>query len=333
MLFNDHVNLFITQKNVKTIVFSELPKAEKMKYFNFLLENEINFTKDENGDYVALIKILNPQFYSKILMKLENEKAREKIMQQDDEYEEEEEAQVHDNTSIVKNSKGNTAIKPKNIKPPSKSPIPDKTKPAAVIKKDEKKTGMVQQVINAINQDPKGLFGDRFVKFMKTLQPMMGVRGKKINQFNLKYIIEEIYSIRFIKDTSNLRNQLVKQRKSENNEEVDNKDPFPIFCVEFLINKYVKKNLVDQHALDLLISVEFYKSKFKEIEIFNKFINEEFDTDDLIFFLFVRSCIEKEMKIMFIESAREDIKLQYNDNKDEIDSEIYLNIKNCLKSM
>ena len=61
-----------------------------------------------------------------------------------------------------------------------------------------------------------------------------------INQFNLKYIIEEIYSIRFIKDTSNLRNQLVKQRKSENNEEVDNKDPFPIFCVEFLINKYVK---------------------------------------------------------------------------------------------
>ena len=40
MLFNDHVNLFITQKNVKTIVFSELPKAEKMKYFNFLLEND-----------------------------------------------------------------------------------------------------------------------------------------------------------------------------------------------------------------------------------------------------------------------------------------------------
>jgi hypothetical protein len=167
---------------------------------------------------------------------------------------------------------------------------------------------------------------------MKTLQPMLGVRGKKLNLYNLKYMIEEIYSIRFIKDTSNLRNQLVKQRRSENNEEVDNKDPFPIFCVEFLINKYVKKNLVDQHALDMLISVEFYKSKFKEIEIFNKFLNEEYDADDLIFFLFVRSCIEKEMKIMFIEKAREEIKVQYNENRDDIDTEVYLNVKNCLKS-
>ena len=51
---------------MRTIIFSELAKSEKMKYFNFLLENEINFTKDENGDYIALIKILNPQFYSKL---------------------------------------------------------------------------------------------------------------------------------------------------------------------------------------------------------------------------------------------------------------------------
>jgi hypothetical protein len=38
----------------------------------------------------------------------------------------------------------------------------------------------------------------------------------------------------------------------------------------------------------------------QEIKIFSKFLNEEYDTDDLIFFLFVRSCIEKEMKIMFL---------------------------------
>jgi len=52
------------QKNVKTVVFSELPKHEKMKYFNFLLENEINFNKDESGNYVALVKVLNPQYYA-----------------------------------------------------------------------------------------------------------------------------------------------------------------------------------------------------------------------------------------------------------------------------
>ena len=35
-----------------------------MKYFNFLLENEINFSKEESGNYVALVKVLNPQYYA-----------------------------------------------------------------------------------------------------------------------------------------------------------------------------------------------------------------------------------------------------------------------------
>lgn len=35
-----------------------------MKYFNFLLENEINFNKDEQGSYIALVKVLNPQYYA-----------------------------------------------------------------------------------------------------------------------------------------------------------------------------------------------------------------------------------------------------------------------------
>jgi len=34
-----------------------------MKYFQFLLENDINFTRDDNGHYIALVKVLNPNFY------------------------------------------------------------------------------------------------------------------------------------------------------------------------------------------------------------------------------------------------------------------------------
>ena len=75
MLFNDYVSIyifkdknlshytFIIQKNVKTIIFSELPQQDKIKYFNFLLENDINFSRDESGNYVALVKVLNPAFY------------------------------------------------------------------------------------------------------------------------------------------------------------------------------------------------------------------------------------------------------------------------------
>lgn len=34
-----------------------------MKYFNFLLENDINFKLDETGNYTALVKVFNPEYY------------------------------------------------------------------------------------------------------------------------------------------------------------------------------------------------------------------------------------------------------------------------------
>jgi len=142
----------------------------------------------------------------------------------------------------------------------------------------------------------------------------------------LKYVIEEIYSIRFIKDTSSLKNQL--NRKSE----IEGSDPFPVFVVDFFINKFVKKPIVDQHALDLLMSIDYYKEINREVSIFSKFLTQEYDTDDLIFFLFVRSCIEKEMKIMFIEKAREEMKMHTSENKDGYSNDLFLNIKVCLKS-
>ena len=42
-----------------------MPQQDKIKYFNFLLENAINFSRDEAGNYVALVKVLNPAFYGR----------------------------------------------------------------------------------------------------------------------------------------------------------------------------------------------------------------------------------------------------------------------------
>jgi hypothetical protein len=120
--------------------------------------------------------------------------------------------------------------------------------------------------------------------------------------------------------------------KNNRHGDLDMKDPFPFFVVEFLTNKYVKKPIIDQHSLDILLSTDYFKTNSKEIKIFSKFLNEEYDTDDLIFFLFVRSCIEKEMKIMFIEKAKEEIKLQQYEDKEKIDTELYLNLKTCFRS-
>ena len=161
------------------------------------------------------------------------------------------------------------------------------------------------------------LLEGRYQKFLELVSPLVGIRGKKMNINELRYCIEEIYSIRFINDTNNIR---------ENGETED--FPFPNFVLEFLSNKYIKKPAVDQHSLDLVSSIDFFKNKDTIISIFAKFLNEELDSDDLEFYLYVRSCIEKELNTMFIELARQQIK-KGKLSQEERDKSC-LSIKSCL---
>lgn len=48
-----------------------------MKYFNFLLENDINFKRDETGNFTALVKVFNPEYY-KEKEKLKNSQNKNK---------------------------------------------------------------------------------------------------------------------------------------------------------------------------------------------------------------------------------------------------------------
>ena len=139
-----------------------------------------------------------------------------------------------------------------------------------------------------------------------------------MNINELKYCIEEIYSIRFINDTNNIK------------ENGDGENfPFPNFVLEFLSNKYIKKPAVDQHSLDLILSIDFFKDKDILVSIFSKFLNEELDSDDLEFYLYVRSCIEKELNAMFIEIARQQTRKGAGFNEEE-KSKSCLSIKSCL---
>ena len=140
-----------------------------------------------------------------------------------------------------------------------------------------------------------------------------------MNINELRYCIEEIYSIRFINDTNNIK---------ENNGEMDS-FPFPNFVLEFLDNKYIKKPSVDQHSLDLILSTDFFKSRDIIVSIFAKFLNEELDPDDLEFYLYVRSCIEKELNTMFLELARQKAKKGSILNDQEKEKSC-LSVKSCL---
>ena len=162
------------------------------------------------------------------------------------------------------------------------------------------------------------IFEGRYQKFIELVNPLVGVRGKRMNLNELKYCIEEIYSIWFINDTNNIKE----------NGDGDN-FPFPNFVLEFLSNKYIKKPAVDQHSLDLILSIDFFKNKDLIVSIFAKFLNEELDSDDLEFYLYVRSCIEKELNTMFIEIARQQTKKGTGLNEEE-KSKSSLSIKSCL---
>ena len=93
-------------------------------------------------------------------------------------------------------------------------------------------------------------------------------------------------------------------------------------------NKYIKKPAVDQHSLDLILSIDFFKSKDIVVDIFSKFLNEELDNDDLEFYLYVRFCIEKELNKTFIEISRQQNKKgKITEQEKESNS---LSIKSCL---
>lgn len=49
-------------QNIKTFIYGELPQQEKLKFLDFMINNNVEFSQDPNdGLYVATIKIVNRQ--------------------------------------------------------------------------------------------------------------------------------------------------------------------------------------------------------------------------------------------------------------------------------
>ena len=169
-----------------------------------------------------------------------------------------------------------------------------------------------------------------YSKFFNNLNLIIGICEKKINFYDFKLLIEEIYSKRFNEDSINLKNQFDKRKKiNDLNFQIKLNDSFPDFVYNFLKNKNINKISIDKMCMNFLCSLEYYKSKYEEIKNFSYFLSEYYNNDDLIFFLFVRNCIEKEIGLNFIEKAEDDIILQKKQYLMEniFDTEIYLNKK------
>jgi hypothetical protein len=159
-----------------------------------------------------------------------------------------------------------------------------------------------------------------YFNFFSLVKPMVGIRPKKITLYDLRYYIEEIYSVAFLKYT-----QILKMKSNDNNEIIF--PSFPSFIFEFIVNKYAKKQLIDQTCMNILLSLEYFKLNFEDIKLFSNFLNENYNNEDLLFFLFLRSNIEKNLGVSILEKAKDDTIIQHKEDKEEIFMNLYLNQK------
>jgi hypothetical protein len=74
---------------------------------------------------------------------------------------------------------------------------------------------------------------------------------------------------------------------------------FPIFVVRKLGTTVGLKSLVDSTCWDLLFSLDYYRNDYLECELFGRFLQEFYDHNDLLFYLYVRSVIAKVLHIHF----------------------------------
>ena len=112
----------------------------------------------------------------------------------------------------------------------------------------------------------------------------------------LMRVMEDIYDARFAHDSAEFQTD-------DSGAEVARpgrmSDIFPVFCFDHLSKKYGLRSLVDRTAHELLRAVADRRGDHLEIQIFARFLEEFYDPDDLLFFLYVRSVIQKESGINF----------------------------------
>ena len=114
----------------------------------------------------------------------------------------------------------------------------------------------------------------------------------KILQWLMR-LIEELYDTRFAHEAAEVN----REDSAAVNEQVSR--IFPVFAVRRLSMRVGLRSLVDQTCWDLLYNTHMYRKDYLEVEMFARFLQEFYDHDDLLFFLYVRSVVAKVLHVSF----------------------------------
>eukprot|EP00945_MAST-04E_sp_MAST-4E-sp1_P006562 g6562.t1 len=246
----------------RVVVMNKLDDAEKEMYFQFLLENDIQFSKVDDDCYIANVRMVVQPKTPDAERKKANEKKSKAVARR---------LALGHSAKIY----GRRASRPPQE---------------------------MARVVNAIA-----------TRFSEKLKSTMGFKSRnqwmrdKISPRRRHYawtlkMIEEIYRDRYEHDTADLRaaSKGNPEKKTDDGNEERLSNIFPVFVIDFLSKRFGLRSLVDQHAWDLIYNVHAMRKEFLEVEIFARFLEEYYDPDDLLFFLYVHSVVEKELSVNFV---------------------------------
>jgi hypothetical protein len=121
----------------------------------------------------------------------------------------------------------------------------------------------------------------------ETIQPRL-----KLLSWLMRYI-EDLYDSRFAHEAA----EVGRDESYETAEKVSS--IFPVFVVKRMSMKLGLRSIVEQTSWDLLYNAHTYRRDYLEVEMFCRFLQEFYDHDDLLFFLYVRSVVAKQLHVSF----------------------------------
>jgi hypothetical protein len=109
----------------------------------------------------------------------------------------------------------------------------------------------------------------------------------------LMRMVEDLYEARYAKDIESLR----RAGPEGDGGGEDASPPFPDFVAGFLERKYGVGGVAAQHCWDLLYTAHTLRREVLAVETFARFMEESYDADDLLFYLYARSTVQKELGV------------------------------------
>ena len=116
----------------------------------------------------------------------------------------------------------------------------------------------------------------------------------------LMKLIEELYDARFAHEKSDVeRDAELSQKISSSLESKLQQQVLPVFIYRQLSTVLGLPRVVEQSCWDLVFNTDRLRLDYLEVEVFARFLQEFYDQDDLLFFLYVRSVIANVLHINF----------------------------------